>query len=239
MSEPEPQKPDSTVRFIAISVVITALLLATMFTIHQFRTARDEIRHRAEVRTHYLQTPEPSPLVPVGENLPALFRLPDFNLTNMLGDSVGLEDLKGEVWVASFFFTECPGPCPYISSRMAELQERFEGVGGVRMVSFSLDPDQDSPEILQAYAETYGADPDRWWFLTGDREEIHTLSREGFRLTVEEAENPEDIADFGKFIHSTRIVLVDSRGVVRGYYDSYNRHDLEQLVEDAKALAGR
>lgn len=224
-------------RFIIISIVITALILATLFAIQVFRDARDEIFQRAAIQQQSgMVTPTPHPMVSPAERLPALFLLPEFELTERSGRTVGSEDLKGDVWVAAFFFTGCPGPCPHISQQMATLQDALEETPGVRLVSFTLDPERDTPEVLDAYAEHHNADADRWWFLTGDPEEIHTLSREGFRMTVEEAEDPQQIARHGRFIHGTRLVLVDDRNVVRGYYDVFDEESMAQLVEDARRL---
>jgi protein SCO1 len=163
--------------------------------------------------------------------LPVLGELPDFELTESRGQKVGLSDLRGRAVVASFIFTRCGGPCPMITARMAELQKRFAGREGLRLLSVSVDPAYDTPEVLRTYAERHGAEPERWWFLTGTPEAVARLSREGFRLAAEtQGESPEDI------IHSTRLVLLDGEGRIRGYYESEDAEARARLTRDLDGL---
>jgi cytochrome oxidase Cu insertion factor (SCO1/SenC/PrrC family) len=143
----------------------------------------------------------------------------DFTLTERSGRTVKRDDLLGEVWIASFIFTRCTGPCPQVSGSMARLQSEFKDEKDVRLVSFSVDPEHDRPEVLKRYADRYGADADRWLFLTGDEKVIYELSRKSFLQGVERnrgsAQAPGDAV-----AHSTRLSVVDRRGHFRAYYDS-------------------
>src|SRR6185369_9277822 len=98
----------------------------------------------------------------------------DFSFTECHGQTVTKADLLGKPWLACFIFTQCAGPCPRVSEQMAVLQKRLKELD-VRLVSFTVDPDRDTPEVLRAYADKYGADPEKWWFLTGDKAEIYRL----------------------------------------------------------------
>jgi protein SCO1/2/putative membrane protein len=142
----------------------------------------------------------------------------DFSLTECHGQTVARADLLGKPWLACFTFTRCAGPCPKVSQEMKILQDRLHGLD-VRLVSFSVDPVTDTPEVLQVYAEYYKADPQRWWFLTGDKEVIYRLIRRSFRMIVDD--NTEKIPGF-EVIHSTEIMHVDAKGVVRGRYNAQN-----------------
>ena len=137
------------------------------------------------------------------------------------------EDLLGRPWVADFIFTRCSGRCPLMSLKMAALQRVLPPE--VRLVSFSVDPDYDTPEVLQAYAKHAGADPGRWVFVRGDKKALHRLIYEGFRLSL--AENRAAPPGF-QLAHSTRFVLVDAEGVIRGFYDSAEPSFIEALRRD-------
>jgi protein SCO1 len=176
---------------------------------------------------------------------PVLSALPDFSLVNRDGATVTRGDLAGAVWIADFVFTRCPGPCPLMTRRLAELGPRLPP--GVRRVSFTVDPDHDTPQVLAGYAAGFGA-PDSWLFLTGPRHEIWDLAAGGFKLAVADAAamvDTPDVADAaageateqGPILHSTRFVLVDGRGRIRGYYDGFEPGDLDRLVREARAVA--
>lgn len=163
--------------------------------------------------------------------LPAYGTVPDFMLTERSGRSVRLADLAGKVWVADFIFTSCGGPCPMMSQRMASIQKGVRALDGVQLVSFSVDPRRDTPVVLREYAERYAADPERWWFLTGEPEAVLRLVRDGFHLAVEVPQDPAT-----EVIHSTRFALVDPRGQVRGYYDGTDDAEVRRLLMDVERL---
>jgi len=167
--------------------------------------------------------------------LPVLGQISDFHLTERDGQKRSLADLQGEVWLADFFFSTCPGPCPILSSRMAELAQAVKRTKGkVRIVSITVDPATDTPERLRAYAQQYGAGAN-WWFLTGPLSEIYRLAREGFKLVVEE--NPSaSVPQSGKMLHSTKVALVDGRGQVRAYYNGTEADLLARVLPDVGDL---
>ena len=163
-------------------------------------------------------------------DLQRYWQVPDFSLTERSGDAVSLADLKGKVWVADFFYSTCPGPCPMMTSRLSEIHRRLAGEGAVRCVSITTDPKKDTPEVLQAYAKNFGAS-DRWLFLTGDKDAIFSLAQQGFKLSVtEDPTAPEPIT------HSTKLVLVDRTGMVRGLYEGVGEDDSNRLVKDIQRL---
>src|SRR5262245_36135582 len=140
------------------------------------------------------------------------YPLPEFSLTDQTERIVTLADLKGKVWVADFIFTNCGGTCPMMTGHMRKLQDSLPP--DIRLVSITVDPDRDTPKVLASYAAEQGATRDRWLFLTGEKQALHDLCIKGFKLPLDESGGTvtEPIA------HSTRFVLVDKQGEIRGYY---------------------
>ncbi len=163
-------------------------------------------------------------------SISAYGKVPQFQLTNQDGRSFGSADLKGKIWIADFIYTMCPGPCPMISSRMSELQKPLENTD-VHLVSVSVDPEHDTPKILRGYADKLKAQPQRWDFLTGSKQAVYDLSRNGFKLAIADSSAEAAIP-----VHSTRMVLVDRRGEIRGYYDALAPDAITKLLADTNHL---
>jgi protein SCO1/2 len=160
--------------------------------------------------------------------------LPDFALTAVTVDGTSpfdLRTLRGRAWIADFVYTRCEGPCPMLTANMAALQKKLPKAIG--LLSFTVDPDHDSPEVLTLYARTFKADPQRWFFLTGEKTELIRLVRDGFLLPV--VENAAALPG-ERFAHSTRLVLIDADSRVRGWYDGEDPASLDKLAADAKKL---
>jgi protein SCO1/2 len=165
---------------------------------------------------------------------PRLGALPDFRLTERSGRPLSLADLRGRPWVADFIFTQCGGACPAMTARMAHL--RRDVAPDVRLVSFTVDPAHDTPEVLARYATAFRAG-DGWHFLTGPQKDLYDLSVGGFKLAAMEVPAGEQAAGGdGPFLHSSKFVLVDGDGVIRGYYDSTDEQAMRALVADAEAV---
>ncbi|PYK04462.1 MAG: hypothetical protein DME67_07910, partial [Verrucomicrobia bacterium] len=156
--------------------------------------------------------------------------VPSFQFVNQNGQPFGSAQLAGKIWIADFIYTTCPGPCPMISSRMNELQKPLEKTD-VHLVSFSVDPEKDTPDVLHRYAEKLQVEPGRWDFLTGPKSAIYKLSHDGFKLAISDGSDAQGIP-----VHSTRIVLVDRHGQIRGYYDATEADAVTKLVADTNHL---
>jgi protein SCO1/2 len=153
----------------------------------------------------------------------------DFDLISQTDRKVTLADLRGKVWVADTFFTTCTGPCPLMSARLQKVAREVAGLPNVRFVSFTVDPEHDTPAALLDYAGHFHAAPERWLFLTGPQSILNRVSQDGLRLA------PVD----GSLDHSTRFVLVDGAARIRGYYSPFEQTQFNRLIEDIRLLAGR
>ena len=166
------------------------------------------------------------------------YELGAFRMVERSGKVVTEADLASDVWVSAFIFTRCPVSCPRISSVMKGLQGPL-GKAGVRLVSISVDPDYDTPAVLTRYAQGLGADPDRWWFLTGKQDEVVALILERFHLPVSKNEGIESTPDakVEAVRHSPRLALVDRGNKVVGYFDSDDPDAVAKLVAMARRKA--
>jgi len=156
--------------------------------------------------------------------------VPSFQFVNQNGQSFGSAQLAGRIWIADFIYTTCPGPCPMISTRMSELQKPLEKTD-VHLVSFSVDPEKDTPQVLRGYADKLQAEPKRWDFLTGPKSAIYKLSHDGFKLAVSDGSDAQGIP-----VHSTRMVLVDRHGEIRGFYEATAADAVTKLLADTNHL---
>lgn len=160
--------------------------------------------------------------------------LPEFTMSAVGPDGeapFGRGDMLGRVWVADFIFTRCSGPCPLMTQRLARLGERLPPEAG--LLTVSVDPAGDTPGRLRAYARRHGADGRRWVFLRGSVPDTYRLLYEGFRLPM--STDPKAPAEL-RVTHSTRFVLVDRAGAVRGYYDALSDIENDALARDARRL---
>ena len=158
--------------------------------------------------------------------------VPDFSLIERSGRTIGLQQLRGSIWVADFIYTDCQETCPLQSAEMARLQDELPAQKAIKLVSFSVNPEKDTPLVLSQYADRFKASSDRWLFLTGGHEEIKNLVQNGFRLSVATTSG-----DPGVILHSPRLVLIDRQAQIRGYYDSRDNKALQRLRRDVAILA--
>jgi protein SCO1/2 len=205
----------------------------------------------------------------VAENAPrpleVYFEVPRFSLIDQNRQRITREDLLGRVWVANFIFTSCRATCPQQTATMARLLADLQGEPGIRLVSITVDPDHDTPEVLTRYAERFHADAHRWLFLTGEEEAIHTLAQEGFRLSATRVQAvvdspverayasgppapPKDQGEGGltsvgvnddsrdALVHDGRFALVDRKARIRGYYSSLDAEAIARLRRDVRTL---
>ena len=158
----------------------------------------------------------------------------DFSLTERSGKTITKKDLEGKPWVACFVFTRCAGPCPRVSGQFYQLQKDLKDLD-FRLVTFTVDPKNDTPEVLKRYAESVGADPEKWLFLTGDQKEIFHLIEKSFLMPVQENVGPARKPGF-EVIHTTNVMLVDKEGRVLGKFNAVDDVEMAELRREVRKL---
>lgn len=160
--------------------------------------------------------------------------MPGFELRDQTGAVVTEDALRGHVVIASFIFTRCPTVCPLLTMKMRRVQDRTEDARDLKLLSFSVDPTHDTPEVLAAYAAGHGADPARWRFLTGDAEAIRRIATDGLMLAMDvRGQLPNGAPDV---VHAEHFVLLDTELRIRGYYDTSDARRIERMLRDARRL---
>jgi len=210
-----PQTPFVRRYLVAMSILTIAAILAVLAM-------------RAGLREQALAAHEAAGSQAAAGPLPELGAIGDFTLTDQNGTPFGASSLAGKIYIADFFFTSCSGICPVMSNAMTELQATFAGESRVSFISITVDPATDTPEVLTRYAARYGAEPGRWHFLTGEADAIQRLAKERFLLGY--GDEPVN--------HSSRFVLVDGAGKIRGFYFGTEPASIEALQMDIRRLLG-
>ncbi|MBD1397816.1 SCO family protein [Pontibacter sp. JH31] len=186
--------------------------------------------HHFTLRTYFPQVDNVGEVVTDAQGDTVFNRIPEFSFTSQTGQTISQKQLDGHIYVADFFFATCPDICKDMSSQLVRVQEAFQDELQVKLVSFTVNPEYDTQAVLKEYGERYGADPAKWHFLTGDREQIYSLAQKGFYLPVMQVEGQQD------FIHSEKFMLVDKNRYVRGIYDGTDVADVDRLILEIRVL---
>ena len=158
--------------------------------------------------------------------LPEIGMVPEFEFVNSEQETITLNNLKGKVWVADFIFTTCTMACPMMTGNMNIIHKKYKKNDDVRLVSISVYPEYDTPEVLTKYASQYDANTSRWYFLTGEESTVKRVIKDGFKIG-----DYEDI-----IFHSEKFALVDKKGMIRAYYNGMKTEDMKKLKKDINIL---
>lgn len=162
-------------------------------------------------------------------------RIADFKLVNQNGDTITQNDYKG-IYVADFFYTTCPSFCPILTESFKKVQEKTKGDNKVKLLSHTVTPDIDTPEVLKAYAEKKGVDDSKWNLVTGPKKEIYDLARKSYLVVKDGFEDGDGGGGKYDMIHTENLVLVDSKKRIRGFYDGTSDEEVDQLLKDIEIL---
>jgi protein SCO1/2 len=217
------------------ALVAFTFLAAAGFALFLFWDYRERVVHGYGVNNERLHPRANAAEIERASGLPRYVEVPDFELVERSGKTVHRADLIGKIWVADFIFTHCTGQCPMMAARLKALNEALGAAPNVRLVSVSVDPERDTPEVLARYADALGAPEDRWLFLTGKRDEIVRLVVGGMQLpaVVSGGAGAQKV----DVTHSDKFVLVDPNGLVRGYYEAGDEEAQARLIADVRRLA--
>jgi protein SCO1/2 len=226
-------------RLLGLALWIVAAVMA-FFVWKSAKQLRETMQAREAVPLLPITT-DPSaaapPGVAVSKSLPpeALWDqagIKDFTFTERSGRKVTKADLLGHPWLISFIFTRCAGPCPRVSGRMADLQRLLVGTD-VKLVTLTVDPDFDKPDVLNRYARAFGADANRWLYLTGDKQQTYRLINESFKMPVKELTGAEREPGY-EVLHSVNILRVNEKGVVVAKYNALDDVEIVRLEHDLR-----
>lgn len=156
--------------------------------------------------------------------------IPPFRFVDQTGRSFGSADLEDKIYVANFFFATCKTVCPKMNEQVGRVQFAFKDDPNVQVISFTVDPETDSVSALAAYGEKMRANPAVWHFLTGNKDSIYTLAREGFLVPAAEGKTA------GDFFHSQDLILIDKQKRIRGVYDGTEKYEVDTLIDEIKLL---
>ncbi len=171
-----------------------------------------------------------------GADLPVLATVPAFQLTNQLNQPISLESLKGRVWIANTVFTTCPSLCPKLTRHFSELQLEFASEPDFRLLSLTADTERDTPAVLKRYGDKYGADHQRWSFLTGNKSDVQQLGVNGLKFIMTDNPPTNRVDPDDLFLHGPYFALVDRSGHIRGWYDGSLPEKRENIRQAIRAL---
>ncbi|MEO1574846.1 MAG: SCO family protein [Pseudomonadota bacterium] len=219
---------DAAVRRLRVAVIVsvTTLFVATL-SVGPSQAA-------GATTLPFYDTPEFTPrwLRPGSAALAGFHRVPAFEFTNQAGDTITGRDVAGRIYVASFFFSTCPGICPMIRTRLDQVQAAYADDDDVLILSHSIRPATDTVEVLRDYAQRHGVIDGKWHLLTGDREKIYALARETYFANEDLGEQRSS----DDFLHTENLILVDPRGHIRGVYSGLSKSSVGHLIDDIAVL---
>ena len=160
----------------------------------------------------------------------------DFAFLNQLGDTIRKKDVAGKIFVADYFFTTCGGICPKMTLQLQRVQREFSDDPNFLILSHTVNPKIDTVEVMYNYAERFEADHNKWWFLTGSKEDLYIMARKSYLVVPDEADPNFTHGDESDFIHTENFVLIDPDGRIRGMYDGTNEAEVSELIRDVYDL---
>ncbi len=211
-------------RYKIFAIVMTVLSVIIIYTIYQLLDVPKKLPiYQPTMVSHEL-------VDTTMQYVKKYHKIAPFKLINQNGDTITQRDYKNKIYVADFFFTTCQDICPIMTGHMIEIQEKLKDDKDILLLSHSVIPEYDTPEILKAYALKKGVDDSRWNLVTGARKDIYTLARKSY-LAVKDISGQEDA-----MVHTENFMLIDKKSQIRGYYDGTNSEEIKRLLEEIEIL---
>lgn len=159
-------------------------------------------------------------------------KIPEFSFTNQYGEPINLDTFQDKVFIANFFFTSCPTTCPPMMEQLTRVQEEFSENPDLRILSHTVDPRNDTVEALRAYGKEYEVQKGFWHLVTGSKKALYSMARNGYDVVSVEGDKDGPAG----FVHSSKLILIDRKNRIRGYYDGTRASDVDRLMNDLKFL---
>lgn len=207
--------------------LLIGIPLFIFFFLKGFGTNEYKLESPEDLQVYNLKSVNCTP-----NEIDGVHRIPSFEFLNQDSVLFSNKSLEGKVYIADFFFTSCPDICKSMTSSLLRVQERFKKNDRIEIVSFSIDPAFDTPNVLSQYAEKYKISTDKWNLLTGDKEAIMNLGQCGFYITAKE----EALGQKPSLSHSDKLILVDTKGRIRGFYSGTDQEDVKRLLTEISIL---
>lgn len=211
------------------NLAIVALASAAIISVAYYYYSREEPLPKIEPRQLDRSLVDPS-MITASDH-----RVSGFSLIDQTGGALDSSFVQDKIYVADFFFTTCQTICPRMTGKMGVVADHFSDNEQLRFLSFSVIPEEDTPELLSAYANAYGIRDEQWRLLTGEKSAIYELARKSY-FTLKPAEAGQGDGGTSDFIHTNNFVLVDKEKKIRGYYDGTSDLDIERLIKDLDRL---
>lgn len=203
---------------------VALALLISLFTSPVYAVDKLPYYNGPDFTPHWLATQDQ---IPEG-----FHSIPNFSFSNQLGQTVTQETIADKVYVASFFFSTCPGICPAIRSKLIKVQDAFQNNDRVLLLSHSIRPSTDTPEVLHKYANKHGVINGKWHLLTGPRQAIYKQAKSAYFAN----EDLGDIQDLEDFLHTENLLLIDKNRRIRGIYNGLSQSSVNHLISDINTL---
>ena len=216
-------------------IIITGITIAGIMNMQHYSDAPDSPINRSQ--NNRLKIINPSDVNPslVDKSIQDVNKdhtISDFAFVNQLGDTIRKKNVEGKIFVADFFFTTCAGICPKMTTQLTRVQKEFMDDPNFLILSHTVNPSIDTVETMYKYAERFGADPKKWWFLTGSKHDLYIMARKSY-LVVPDKDDPNfDHGGESDFVHTENFALIDPDGRIRGMYDGTNPAEVDELIRD-------
>ncbi len=218
-----------------LAILITGITIAVILNLNHYSDDPDSTSNRNQ--NNRLKVYNPSDVNPdlVDSSLHDKNKdhtIGDFSFSNQLGDTITKADVSGHIFVADFFFTTCAGICPKMTTQLKRVQDEFMDDPHFLILSHTVNPKIDSVEVMYKYAQRFGADHSKWWFLTGSKKDLYLMARKSYLVVPDEANPNYSHGDESDFIHTENFVLIDPDGRIRGMYDGTDPDKVSAMILD-------
>lgn len=228
------------IRVIIFSIILlVGISIAGIINLNYFSDNPDSVYNRSENNRLKVYNPidiNPSLVDSSLHEKTTDHTINDFEFLNQLGDTIRKSNVNGKIYVTNFFFTTCGGICPKMTRQLQRVQEEFKDDDHFLILSHTVNPKIDSVEVMARYANRFEADANKWWFLTGSKEDLYIMARKSYLVVPDKADPNFDHGDESDFIHTENFVLIDPKGQIRGMYDGTMPEEVAELIRDVYDL---